>query len=180
MINQIKSSSPLKSDEVMSIYFDRDAVTVLLSIATILIALSQMKIASSKARLDLYNKRFAIYTTALEYYQTLWGKTDTPLKVCEANMIKAFRESKFLFKQPDGIYETLEKIKDAGAMATGLKVNIAKMESDPTTDGRVLTKSRENRSAALQRFEDNLKLLEQQLEKYLRFKTASGWTFLPW
>jgi len=139
-----------------------------------------MKIASSKARLDLYNKRFAIYTTALEYYQALWGKTDTPIKVCEANMIKAFRESKFLFKSSDGIYETLEKIKDAGAMATGIKDRIEIMEKEVSADGRVLTKSRENRSAALQRFEDNLKTLEQQLEKYLRFKTASGWSFLPW
>ncbi|HHA2457802.1 TPA: hypothetical protein ACOENU_000288 [Stenotrophomonas maltophilia] len=164
----------------MNINFDKDTVTVLLSIATILIALSQMKIASSKARLDLYNKRFAIYTTALEYYQALWGKTDTPIKACEANMIKAFRESKFLFKSSDGIYETLEKIKDAGAMATGIKDRIEIMEKEASADGRVLTKSRENRSAALQRFEDNLKTLEQQLEKYLRFKTASGWSFLPW
>ncbi|WP_256201114.1 hypothetical protein [Stenotrophomonas maltophilia] len=180
MMNQIKSISPLKSDEVMSINFDKDAVTVLLSIATILIALSQMKIASSKARLDLYNKRFAIYTTALEYYQALWGKTDTPIKVCEANMIKAFRESKFLFKSSDGIYETLEKIKDAGAMATGTKERIEKMERETPTDAHAITTSRENRSAALQRFEDNLKTLEQQLEKYLRFNTASGWSFLPW
>ncbi|WP_243412499.1 hypothetical protein [Stenotrophomonas maltophilia] len=180
MMNQIKSSSTLKSDEVMSINFDKDAVTVLLSIATILIALSQMKIASSKARLDLYNKRFAIYTTALEYFQALWEKSDTPLKACEANMIKAFRESKFLFKQSDGIYETLERIKDAGAMATYLKEDISKIESGIVTDDRILTSSRENRSDALQRFEDNLKLLEQQLEKYLGFKTASGWTFLPW
>lgn len=164
----------------MTINFDKDTVTVLLSIATILIALSQMKIASSKARLDLYNKRFAIYTTALEYYQVLWGKSDASLKVSEANMIKAFRESKFLFKSSDGIYETLEKIKDAGAMATGIKDRIETMEKEASADGRVLTKSRENRSAALQRFEDNLKILEQQLEKYLRFKTASGWSFLPW
>ncbi|HGM5526086.1 TPA: hypothetical protein ACKP1A_000601 [Stenotrophomonas maltophilia] len=164
----------------MNISFDKDTVTVFLSIATILIALSQMKIASSKARLDLYNKRFAIYTTALEYYQVLWGKSDASLKVSEANMIKAFRESKFLFKKSDGIYETLEKIKDAGAMATGIKERIEIMEKEVSADGRVLTKSRENRSAALQRFEDNLKTLEQQLEKYLRFKTASGWSFLPW
>jgi len=139
-----------------------------------------MKIASSKARLDLYNKRFAIYTTALEYYQVLWGKSDASLKVSEANMIKAFRESKFLFKKSDGIYGTLEKIKDAGAMATGIKERIEIMEKEVSADGRALTKSRENRSAALQRFEDNLKTLEQQLEKYLRFKTASGWSFLPW
>nr|WP_313216949.1 hypothetical protein [Stenotrophomonas geniculata] len=164
----------------MNISFDKDTVTVFLSIATILIALSQMKIASSKARLDLYNKRFAIYTTALEYYQVLWGKSDASLKVSEANMIKAFRESKFLFKKSDGIYGTLEKIKDAGAMATGIKERIEIMEKEVSADGRVLTKSRENRSAALQRFEDNLKTLEQQLEKYLRFKTASGWSFLPW
>ncbi|MBA0429422.1 MULTISPECIES: hypothetical protein [Stenotrophomonas] len=164
----------------MNISFDKDTVTVFLSIATILIALSQMKIASSKSRLDLYNKRFAIYTTALEYYQVLWGKSDASLKVSEANMIKAFRESKFLFKKSDGIYGTLEKIKDAGAMATGIKERIEIMEKEVSADGRVLTKSRENRSAALQRFEDNLKTLEQQLEKYLRFKTASGWSFLPW
>lgn len=164
----------------MSINFDKDTVTVLLSIAAILIALSQMKIASAKARLDLYNKRFAIYTTALEYFQALWEKSETPLKVCEANMIKAFRESKFLFKKSDGIYETLEKIKDAGAMATGIKNRIEKMENEVLIDGHDLTKSRENRAAALQRFEENLKIMEQQLEKYLRFKTASGWSFLPW
>lgn len=180
IMNQIKSSASFKSQELMNISFDKDTVTVLLSIATILIALTQAKIANSKARLDLYNKRFAIYSVALEYFQVLWEKSDTPLKVCEANMIKAFRESKFLFKSSDGIYETLEKIKDAGAMATSTKERIEKMEGETPTDGHAIATSRENRSAALQRFEDNLKILEQQLEKYIRFKTASGWSFLPW
>jgi len=161
---------------------DKDTVTVTLSIAafvvsiaTLLVALSQMKIASAKARLDLYNKRFNIYIAALDYYQALWGKSKTPVDECATHFIKAYRESQFLFKRKDGVYDTLTKIKDFGAESTSKDSDVKAMEQDPTLDRSHLGRKREERGIANQCFEDNLKKLEAQLRPYLRFEHASGW-----
>ncbi|HEL7672954.1 TPA: hypothetical protein UL936_001929 [Stenotrophomonas maltophilia] len=161
---------------------DKDTVTVTLSIAafvvsiaTLLIALSQMKIASAKARLDLYNKRFNIYVAALDYYQAIWGKSKTPVDECATHFIKAYRESQFLFKSKDGVYDTLTKIKDAGAAVTGLEKMVADIEADMVGDKIVAGQLRQKRMERLDGFEKALMTLEKQLSTYIRFEHASGW-----
>jgi len=161
---------------------DKELVTVILSvtasfvsIATLLVALSQVKIASAKTRLDLYNKRFNVYATALDYYKAAWGDSEQPVKIVAANFIKAYRESQFLFKASDGVYDTLTKIKDAGAAATGLEKLIAEIDADIAGDRRVAGQFREKRMEKLNEFEQALMTLEQQLGAYIRFEHASGW-----
>lgn len=159
---------------------DKDTVTVTLSIAafvvsiaTFLIALSQMKIASAKARLDLYNKRFNIYIAALDYYQAIWGKSKTPVDECATHFIKAYRESQFLFKSKDGVYDTLTKMKDVGSLAARLEKMI--VDADVDGDKEIASTLRQKRMKSLNTFERDLIELERQLRDYIRFEHTSGW-----
>ncbi|WWW35605.1 hypothetical protein V8017_00195 [Stenotrophomonas rhizophila] len=164
---------------------DKETATIILSVAafvvscaTLLVALSQMKIASAKSRLDLYNKRFNIYLAALDYYQAAWGKSDKALEKCKQDFIKSYRESQFLFKASDGVYQTLTAIKDAGASATGLADIIKQHEDDPNravTHQTMMADWRRSRMDSLQSFENSLMQLEKQLSAYIRFERASGW-----
>jgi len=161
---------------------DKEAITLTLSIsagivsaATFIVALAQMKIASAKNRLELYNKRFNIYTCALDYFQAAWGKSDRPAEAHQREFIRCYRESQFLFKDSDGVYATLTKIKDAGSQAIGLEEIIRELEASPNNDPRAAASCREKRMEYLSNFERSLMTLEKKLSKYIRFEHASGW-----
>lgn len=157
------------------IAFVLSIATAIIGVATTIIALSQLKIASARNRLDLYNKRFNIYLCALDYYQAVWGKSEKPIEFHQLAFIRCYRESRFLFKQKDGIYETLTAIKDSGAGAAGLEklINDEKLRS--SSDPRVQATFSDKRTKHLDTFEKSLMTLEEQLQKYIRFEQASGW-----
>ncbi|SSS87857.1 Uncharacterised protein [Acinetobacter baumannii] len=147
----------------------------IVSIATFSIAYSQMKIASAKTKLDLYNKRFNIYAAALDYYQATWY--ESPEKIQEKSIIftKLYRESQFLFEESDGVYATLGKIQQNGAQIYAYEKKKHEIDPNLTKTWNSLDEMHRISTAARFSFEENLKALEKQLDKYLQFKTISGW-----
>lgn len=162
----------------------KDTITLMVSIATLLISLatfsvaySQMRIASAKTKLDLYNKRFAVYVSALDYYQATWNESHENIKEKGNQFTKFYRESKFLFESSDGIYETLGKIQQNGSSIGFYKEHKYKRDNNLTDDIVDINTLHESSVNASANFERNLIELEKQIDKYIQFKTISGWRF---
>src|SRR5271166_6137601 len=87
-------------------------------------AKQQAETAHARLKLDLYDKRFNIYTTTLDLYQADMrpevdiGSEEEEKKGladiinAERIFVHSFREAQFLFEGADGIYNTLNDIKD--------------------------------------------------------------------
>lgn len=150
--------------------------TVLISIATFSVAYSQMKIASAKTKLDLYNKRFNIYIAALDYYQATWYKSLEEIKEKSIDFTKSYRESQFLFEESDGVYETLGKIQRNGSQIYTYEEHKYEIENNLTRDRLDLESMHKDSTQARADFENNLKILEKQIEKYIQFTAVRGWT----
>lgn len=150
---------------------------VIVSIATFSIAYSQMKIASAKIKLDLYNKRFNVYVAALDYYQATWYGSHEEIKEKLIIFTKFFRESQFLFEESDGVYKTLREIQVNGSRIEAYEKKKYEIEQGLTKNSSSLNEMQKISLSARFSFEANLKTLEEQLHKYLQFKTISGWKF---
>lgn len=136
------------------------------------VAWSQMRIASAKTKLDLYNKRFSVYLAALEYYQYTFSESKDDLRAKANKLIHAYRESKFLFDEKDGIYETLGRIQKAMGVIRGYE-EFKKSPSKSVDTAALLS---EKYMSALLSMEGDILALEEQLKKYLSFHNVRGWT----
>lgn len=161
---------------------DKEAITLTLSIsaafvsaATLFVALAQVKIGSAKTRLDLYNKRFNIYTSTLDYFHAIHGASEKSSDTHRREFIRCYRESQYLFKDSDGIYATLTKIKDDGAQAIGLERQIRELDSSSLSDMLLAESCGENRERYLKSLEKSMMTLERQIASYIKFENASGW-----
>lgn len=149
----------------------------MLALATFFVGFSQMKIASAKVKLDLYNKRFNVYVAALEYYQAMWNH---PVSMANLNQkaesfIKHYRESSFLFSTKDGIYETLTRIKDSGAV---VKTHEEwKQDSSGTHSIGNMDALHTKSVTARERIGTDLQTLEKQMADYIDFRAVEGWAF---
>ncbi len=154
-------------------------VSLVVSALTFCIVFAQMRIASSRVRLDLYDKRFEIYQAALELYQAIWEWKWETIQPLERRFIRAFRASQFLFDEKDGVYRTLEQIKDCNAAITAdgkARAGMDDIGGDPEAVkqySRLLTGAAGKASIE---FETLLKQLETQLRKYLDFNRIDGWS----
>ena len=162
------------SNETLSVL--TSTTSLLISIAVFWVAFSQMKRASAKVKLDLYNRRFNIYQITLDYYFSLWN--DPYPTVTEKSFLftKAFRESKFLFKDNDNVYKTLEKIHKKGAKIRFYKEYKYEMEHNLTKDKLDLDTLHKESSEALLELENDLIALENYIQKYIQFNSTSGWS----
>lgn len=151
--------------------------TILISVATFTIAYSQMRIASAKTKLDLYNKRFNVYATALDYFHATWDQPHEKIKERGNQFNKSYRESQFLFEPSDGVYEALGKIKQNGSTIHFYEQHKYERENNLTKDRHDLSKLLDASVIARYDFEKNLQNLERQIEKYIQFKTITGWKF---
>lgn len=137
------------------------------------VAWSQMRIASAKVRLDLYNKRFNIFLATIEYYFASYGKTDVDMKGKSRDFVKACREAKFLFDKNDGVYDTLMRIMDHGSKIQAYEDAASGVMPGVCNDTkRIMHESSVNARSA---FDKDLHTLEDQLTKYITFKTVAGW-----
>ncbi|MBC8784422.1 hypothetical protein [Pseudomonas fluorescens] len=147
-------------------------VVAVVGVIALFVAVAQMKIASAKVKLDLYNKRFNVYVATLEYYQSAYGKIEGSMRVKSGEFVKCYRESQFLFDKNDKIFDTLNRIMTHGNQilvyeetqsgATKVSQETAYLLHEKSVDARLA-------------FEKDLILLEEQLAKYINFKTISGW-----
>lgn len=138
------------------------------------VAWSQMRIASAKTKLDLYSKRFSVYLAALEYYQYTFSESKDDLRAKANKLIHAYRESKFLFDEKDGIYETLGRIQKASGIIRGYE----EFRQSPSKGVDTSALLSEKYATALLSMEGDLLALEEQLKKYLSFHNVRGWTIL--
>lgn len=147
-------------------------IVALVGVATLVVAWSQMKIASAKVKLDLYNKRFSVYVATLEYYQSAYGKVEGDMRAKSAVFVKHCRESQFLFDKNDKIFETLNRI-----MTHGNQILVyEETQSGATNFSQDTVYMLQEKSVDARRaFEKDLLLLEEQLAKYISFKTITGW-----
>lgn len=146
------------------------------------IAGQQAKTALERLQLDLYEKRFNIYVAVLDLYQVdmhteldekkeiaeplqAAKRTFANIKEAERIFVKAFRESQFLFEIQDGIYDTLNKIKDAQNAISADHENRTKQTRDREYTNLIL----ESAGKARLLFPTLLIELETQLAKYLNF-----------
>lgn len=149
---------------------------VMISIATFVIGYMQMRIASAKVKLDLYNKRFNVYLAALEFYQDIHSEVRETLKVRAVKFVHAHRESKFLFDERSGVYETLGIIQKNSATVRAYEEFWQSPKSLTNSDfGRKL--HNDSLVAHAEMGKDILKL-EGQLKDYLSFHNVRGWKFL--
>jgi hypothetical protein len=140
------------------------------------VAWSQMRIASAKTRLDLYNKRFEIYVSALEYHKAAWDGTHVEIKLAGHVFIKSFRESQFLFKPADGIYDVLKAMLQNGSTIRHHKQMEYGFHNGIEHDEDALKSLHAASIKARDEFGDHLKALEVKLGKYLSFHNVRGWT----
>jgi hypothetical protein len=151
---------------------------VLISIVTLTIAYAQMKIASAKTKLDLYNRRFSVYSAAFDLCQSAWNSTHDQIKEKQIVFTKSYRESLFLFDRKDGICATLGRIQQKGGMIHAYEQKKYEIESGISKDGLDLTALHRASVPARMELEDDMKLLERQIEKYIQFENITGWHFL--
>lgn len=144
----------------------------IVGVVTLSVAWSQMRIASAKTKLDLYNKRFSVYVAALEYYQCVWSKNYEGLGEKANKLTLAFRESKFLFDENDGIYETLGSIQKAGGVIKAWVDN----RHESILKGQMLTELQNKSMDAREAMEKDILKLEDRLKSYLSFHNVRGWT----
>ncbi|WP_042132028.1 hypothetical protein [Pseudomonas monteilii] len=157
-----------------SVTFYLSIAAALISIATLTVGYTQMKIASAKVKLDLYNKRFNVYLSALDYYKAAWGEDDEDFKEKGLQFIRCYRESKFLFDEKDGVFNTLTSIKDCGGPIGAYRK--AKAE-DQKTGGSSASALHDRNDKAFDQLKNDLLVLETQMAKYIDFKVVDGWTF---
>lgn len=125
-------------------------------------AQGQENTARQRLKLDLYEKRFNIYITVLDLYLADMKKELSDIKEAEFPFVKAFRESQFLFLGQDGVYDTLNKIKDAHG---AISVHEEQKEKDKKNSFIA-----DRASVARNELEKLLLTLEAQLDKYLDFR----------
>lgn len=158
------------------ITFYLSIAAAMLGLATFFVAFSQMKIAGAKVRLDLYNKRFNVYVAALEYYQAMWNHPISRLNEKAESFIKHYRESSFLFSSKDGIYETLTRIKDNGAV---VKTHEEwKLDSSGVHLVEGMDALHTKSVTARERIGADLQTLEKQIADYIDFRVVEGWALL--
>ncbi|MBI1623866.1 hypothetical protein [Comamonas suwonensis] len=148
---------------------------IFISACSFSVSFLQMKISSAKTKLDLYNKRFSIYLAALEYFQATWHEPHDKAQEESRRFTKAYRESQFLFEKNSGIYEILGKIQQNGAKILFHKKYKYESENNLTKDRLDLSSLHESSMKAQFEFEENLKLLENQIGKYISFRSIEGW-----
>ena len=136
------------------------------------VAWSQMRIASAKTKLDLYNKRFSVYLAALEFYQYAYSDSKEDIRGKSNKLTHAYRESKFLFDEKDGIYETLGRIQKGSGVIRAYEE--FKQSPSQSVDGATLLS--EKYADTLLSMEGDILALEEQLKKYLSFHNVRGWT----
>jgi hypothetical protein len=142
----------------------------LVSLVAAYVGYCQLRIANAKLRMDLYNKRFAIYTAALDLHQACYQDKYPVLRDAQLAFVKYFRESQFLFEYQDGVYKTLELMKDGAAKISyaDKKVAEGKLEdlSEHLWDGK---------RQGLKEIDAAIRALEVQLTTYLNFSDVDGW-----
>jgi len=154
---------------------------ITISFFLLIISFCQFRISGAKTRIDLYNKRFEIYLSTLNYYQAIMSMIDhheneewfQKTNIAAMNFIKSCRESKFLFKKEDKIFDILENFrKDADCFLLYYREN--KKENKDRT---LLKNLFEQKLKSIDNFEKNLLELEKNMQKYLQFDTIEGWGF---
>lgn len=146
-------------------------LTVLVACSTFVVGYSQAKIASAKVKLDLYERRFNVYISALNFCRAFYTKEPEEIKEYMFELVRSCRESKFLFKEEDGIYEILNTIKETGDLFNSYT---AYVKSNGILD---LNNPYKEALKNAEIFEKNLKDLEEKIKPYIQFKTIQGWTF---
>lgn len=144
--------------------------TCFIGIITCVIAYSQVKIASAKVKLDLYERRFNVYVTALNYFQAIYHINHLEIDECMLRLIKSCRESKFLFKEEDGIYEILTKIKKEGDALLLFRKYRKKGRNDSDNPFKAAIEEPHD-------FSKSLEDLEEKIKPYIQFENVKGWTF---
>ncbi len=141
-----------------------------LSLVAAAVSIFSLAATTAKLKLDLYNRRFKIYEDVLALYQTLYDDWDGPkVEELERAMIRSFRESKFLFKPEDGIYDVILKFKDANAK------NSAYFRFK-ALDNEAAYELRKGAAEGRMACDPLIVELEDKMLKYLDFRKISGWT----
>ena len=99
------------------------------------------------------------------------------LKEKSIDFTKSYRESQFLFEESDGVYETLGKIQRNGSQIYTYEEHKYEIENNLTRDRLDLDSMHKDSTQARADFENNLKILEKQIEKYIQFTVVRGWKF---
>ena len=134
------------------------------------IAQQQAETAKRRLNLDLYDKRFNIYATILDLYEADMKKGLADIEAAELPFVQAFRESLFLFEGKDGIYDTLNAIKNAHNEILAHERDKLKVKNEYDESARVLSDLLAKKGAQGRKdFETLLMTLEGQLAKYLDF-----------
>lgn len=96
--------------------------TLSLSAIVVTITRAQWKTNQEKLRLDLYAKRFDIYMRTLDFHNALLSWNDEPDQIkLIAPFYRAYRESRFLFPEPSGVFRFMEEFSQHAFHITNFK-----------------------------------------------------------
>ncbi|OUI78455.1 hypothetical protein HK18_10575 [Commensalibacter intestini] len=160
----------------MCVYFTvvMAILTILIGMITSYIAYAQMNIARAKVKLDLYERRFNVYVVALNCYQELYKQQPQQIAKRTYDVIQSCRESKFLFKEEDGIDKILDKMKENSDQVCKYEDYVSKNgrihSDDPQTAQELLKKATD----AKKDFEAKLYDLEVKIKPYIQFQNVKG------
>jgi hypothetical protein len=123
----------------------------------------QWQTNQEKLRLDLYQRRFEIYLRVLEFHlAVLEWQDELKLAVLHGPFLKAFCESKFLFPEESGIYDSLRDYNERVA-----RVRVFKSRIDPVGD--ISQEVREKLIEDQIWIKDYIGILDEKLGPYLNF-----------
>jgi hypothetical protein len=131
------------------------------------IGILQWRNAVRKLKLDLYERRLNVYFVAISYYQ---AAMEDNIEEIDRNMplfIKATRESRFLFKDEDGILKLMRDMSRQFAQMTAYAYEKAR---GGEADAQELVSLRKVKQDRLFSLENALQEFETKLEPYLDFK----------
>jgi hypothetical protein len=162
-------------------------LALIVSVASALFTAAAVWISRERLRLDLYNRRFDVYSRTLDFCHALfdWRPTDLEkatsslkdspkLKQSQRAFLKASREAQFLFDDKSGIHKRLEQIHRDAIRVIGFRRNVA-----PVLDGQpeMFFQQHSEFQRSLQRIDESIPLLEQEMLCYLDFRSLSTWAF---
>lgn len=143
-------------------------ITYLIATIAVYIAWQQWKTSEDKLRLELYQKRFVVYENTLALRQILLSMPPIPSEarfLIESNFIKSYRESQFLFKCDDGVFQLLGEVQSRTTLLKNVpsssNVYIGKPEGQLIDTGNFLEE--------LKLIDKIIAELEIKLAKYLNF-----------
>jgi hypothetical protein len=146
-------------------------LTAVIAAGVGLISYQNWRVLKAKLKLDLYDRRFAVYVAALDCYQDAFKTSLPQVEERIGLLIRATRESIFLFDPRDGIVVLLGDLREWCQNWSTIRKGEQEPESEQRSSERELSKSlRRSPANDVLRGELFVRELESRMVRYMSFR----------